>query len=101
MYCKKECSVQFSLVFLHVVSCSLLINLNIPLHCFFIGLILSINSVRSYKTAQVLVIDGEGVKREIWIKYYQSNDNNLAVNSIYMVSCIYILQPVKLPQVCN
>jgi len=42
---------------------------NMPLHCFFISLVLSIDGIGSYKTAQLLVLDGENVKREILVKY--------------------------------
>jgi len=72
---------------------------NMPLHCFFIGLVLSINSIGSYKTAQLLVLDGENIKREISVKYYQSNENNLTVDTIYQISSTCILRPGKLPQV--
>ena len=68
-----------------------------PLHCFFIGLVMSIDGVGSYKTAQVLVVDGEGDKREISVKYYQSNDNNLTVNMIYMMSSTCILHLGRQP----
>ena len=73
--------------------------INMPLHCFFVGLILSIDGVGSYKTAQVLVTDGEGDNHEVSVKYYQSNENNLTVDSIYMISSTCILQLSKLPQV--
>ena len=76
---------------LHLVS--------MPLHCFFIGLILSIDGIGSYKSAQVLIVDGEGNKREIVIKYYQSNENNLIADSVYMISSTCILRSGKLPQV--
>ena len=72
---------------------------NMPLHCFFIGLVLSIDGIGSYKTAQLLVLDGENVKREISVKYYQSNENNLTVDTIYQISSTCILRPGKLPQV--
>ena len=72
---------------------------NMPLHCFFISLVLSIDGIGSYKTAQLLVLDGENVKREISVKYYQSNENNLTVDTIYQISSTCILQPGKLPQV--
>ena len=72
---------------------------NMPLHCFFIGLVLSIDGIGSYKTAQLLVLDGENVKREISVKYYQSNENNLTVDTIYQILSTCILRPGKLPQV--
>ena len=72
---------------------------NMPLHCFFISLVLSIDGIGSYKTAQLLVLDGENVKHEISVKYYQSNENNLTVDTIYQISSTCILRSGKLPQV--
>src|SRR2546429_4584023 len=71
---------------------------NMPLHCFFISLVLSINSISSYKTAQLLVLDGEKVKREILIKYYQLNENNLTVNTIYQILSTCILRSPMAPK---
>jgi len=72
---------------------------NMPLHCFFIGLVLSIDGIGSYKTAQLLVHDGENVNREISVKYYQTTENSLTVDTIYQISSTCILRSGKLPQV--
>ena len=56
-----------------------------PLHCFLIGLVLSIDGFGSYKSAQILIIDGEEVKHEIMVKYYQSNENKFFQHAIIKI----------------
>ena len=46
-----------------------------------------------------LIVDEEGDKWEISVKYYQSNDNNLTVDTIYMMSSTCILRSGRQPMV--